>query len=58
MTSENPDPDLRPGDDAPEGTPGTGPVPCPRCGGTGELDGTTCPECEGTGEVVEAVGGG
>jgi hypothetical protein len=54
-----PDPDLAPGDDAPPGTPSTGEVPCPRCGGSGSLeDGGECPDCAGTGVVIDAVGGG
>jgi hypothetical protein len=48
---------MSPGDEAPEGTPGTGPTVCPRCGGSGKLAGTTCPECEGTGEVNVGIGG-
>lgn len=47
-----------PGDDAEPGTPGTGENLCPRCGGSGELDGGSCPECGGSGRVVEGIGGG
>ncbi|MHB2166941.1 hypothetical protein [Alsobacter sp. R-9] len=49
----------RPGDEAPPGTPGTGEVLCPRCGGTGRLQGgpALCPDCDGTGMVTGAVGG-
>lgn len=49
---------MSPGDEAPPGTPGTGQDVCPRCGGSGQIDGQTCPECDGTGRIVEAVGGG
>ncbi|MFZ3485482.1 hypothetical protein [Sphingomonas sp. 3-13AW] len=49
---------LAPGDVAPPGTPGTGENLCPRCGGTGRLDGKECWECEGTGKVIEGIGGG
>lgn len=47
----------RPGDQAPEGTLGTGEVVCPRCRGTGRLDNLVCPNCEGTGVVVIGIGG-
>ncbi|MFV0625102.1 hypothetical protein ACBY01_13980 [Sphingomonas sp. ac-8] len=47
-----------PGDDVAPGTPGTGENLCPRCGGTGRIDGSECPECEGTGKVIEGIGGG
>lgn len=54
--SETPPP-PKPGDDAPEGSPGTGENLCPRCDGTGTVDGTECPACEGTGIVQEGIGG-
>lgn len=46
-----------PGDDGPQGTPGTGEDICPVCHGTGRLDGEECVACGGTGVVVEGVGG-
>jgi hypothetical protein len=49
---------LSPGDDAAPGTPGTGENLCPRCSGSGQIDGAECPECEGTGKVIEGIGGG
>ncbi|MBB3911378.1 hypothetical protein [Sphingomonas desiccabilis] len=49
---------LSPGDDAAPGTPGTGENLCPRCGGSGRIDGAQCPECDGTGKVIEGIGGG
>lgn len=49
---------MNPGDDAPAGTPGTGEDLCPRCGGSGTVDGATCPECDGSGRVIEGIGGG
>jgi hypothetical protein len=54
--NENP----HPGDDAPEGTPGTGEDVCPKCNGSGSgvVDGDTCPECAGAGTVVRGIGGG
>ncbi|HSD75841.1 MAG TPA: hypothetical protein VLA98_00490 [Solirubrobacteraceae bacterium] len=48
---------MVPGDEAPQGAPGTGEDVCPVCGGSGLLDGAECPECEGTGRVVRGVGG-
>jgi DnaJ-class molecular chaperone len=48
---------MNPGDQAPPGTPGTGEVPCPDCGGSGSKDGGTCTLCAGTGKIVKAVGG-
>ncbi len=52
-------PPMNPGDEAPEGTPGTGEDVCPRCRGTGRIDGQRdCPDCGGTGKIVEGIGGG
>lgn len=48
---------MKPGDQAPEGTPGTGEGLCPRCGGTGRDGPRACPECEGTGKIVQGIGG-
>lgn len=59
MPTDDPRKDaLKPGDDAPEGTPGTGEDICPVCGGSGEADGKDCPNCLGTGIVQEGIGGG
>lgn len=55
MTDDAP---PKPGDDAPPGTPGTGENLCPRCGGSGAVDGQSCPTCAGTGVVNSGVGGG
>ncbi len=49
---------MSPGDDAPEGTPGTGEDLCPACSGSGKIEGRTCPTCDGSGKVVEGIGGG
>lgn len=50
---------LKPGDEAPPGTPGTGEDVCPDCSGTGiRKDGVECPTCEGTGRIIEGIGGG
>jgi DnaJ-class molecular chaperone len=47
-----------PGDQAPEGTPGTGENVCRHCRGTGRMpDGARCEECGGTGRVIEEIGG-
>lgn len=48
---------MKPGDEAPEGTPGTGEGLCPDCGGSGRKDGKACPTCEGTGKVTVGIGG-
>lgn len=56
MTQEADDP-LKPGDEAPAGTEGTGDNLCPECGGSGRVGDQPCPECEGTGRVVSGIGG-
>ena len=53
-----PDEPMRPADEAPPGTPGTGEDVCRRCGGSGRIDSGPCPDCGGTGKVVEGIGGG
>lgn len=51
-------PPMRPGDEAPAGTPGTGETLCRSCGGTGRSDdGKPCPECGGTGKITAGIGG-
>lgn len=52
-----PQPHLRPGDQAPPGTPGTGENICGNCGGSGKVEGRDCPTCEGTGYVTTGIGG-
>ena len=52
MTNE-----AAPGDQAPPGTPGAGENLCPRCRGSGRIDGGACPVCEGSGKVIEGIGG-
>ena len=49
---------MAPGDQAAPGTPGTGENVCPRCNGSGSVDGAACPVCEGSGIVIEGIGGG
>ncbi len=49
--------EMAPGDEAPPGTPGTGEDICPRCSGSGRVDGSDCPECGGTGTVIKGIGG-
>lgn len=52
-------PGSRRGDEAPEGTPGTGEALCRTCGGSGQLAGSEpCPDCGGTGRVTAGIGGG
>lgn len=48
----------RPGDEAADGTPGTGEKPCPRCGGSGRVGDCDCALCRGTGSVIAGIGGG
>ncbi|CAN5251024.1 hypothetical protein BH10PSE1_BH10PSE1_24830 [soil metagenome] len=50
--------DPAPGDQAEEGTPGTGENVCPVCEGAGRVDDRPCPNCNGTGVVIEGIGGG
>lgn len=49
--------DTNPGDQASPGTPGTGENLCPRCNGSGRLDGEQCPDCAGSGKIVQGIGG-
>jgi hypothetical protein len=49
---------LKPGDEAPSNTPGTGENLCPICHGTGRLNSTECANCEGTGRIIAGIGGG
>ena len=52
-------PSRNPGDDAPEGTIGTGEDTCTRCNGSGKLSGDQgCPDCNGTGVIIQGIGGG
>jgi DnaJ-class molecular chaperone len=46
---------MNPGDDAAEGTPGTGESVCPECEGTGDVGGKECPNCGGLGTVIQGV---
>jgi hypothetical protein len=48
---------LNPGDEAARGTPGTGEDICPKCHGSGHIDGSRCLNCGGTGKIVKAIGG-
>ena len=52
-----PVPNPSPGDEAPEGTPGTGEGLCRQCGGSGRVGDATCPSCQGSGKVVVGIGG-
>ena len=48
---------MAPGDEAPPGTPGTGETTCPRCDGSGRIDGARCGHCDGAGRIIAGVGG-
>lgn len=48
---------MKPGDEAPAGTPGTGEALCHDCGGSGTVAGRPCQTCAGTGIVTQAIGG-
>jgi hypothetical protein len=48
---------MKPGDQAPPGTPGTGENVCHACGGSGRKDGGSCPSCQGTGTVITGISG-
>ena len=50
--------DMNPGDQAAPGTPGTGEDLCPKCSGSGKLEGKSCEECDGTGKVIVGISGG
>ncbi len=50
--------DMKPGDEAPAGTVGTGDDVCPDCEGRGTVDSKPCPTCAGTGVITRAIGGG
>jgi DnaJ-class molecular chaperone len=63
MTNENQgnaikpgSPATNPGDEAPPGSAQTGENTCPKCQGTGSVQGQPCPDCGGTGRVTEIVG--
>jgi hypothetical protein len=51
-------PATAPGDEAAPGTPGSAETICPKCGGSGRLDGEPCRNCGGSGRVIEGIGGG
>ena len=48
---------INPGDDAPEGTPGTGEANCRNCHGSGQNEIGDCYNCGGRGLVIQAIGG-
>ena len=52
------DHDLKPGEEAEPGTPGSGEDVCPVCNGEGRVAGQTCANCEGTGLIQRGIGGG
>lgn len=49
---------MSPGDEAPQGTPGTGETICRVCGGSGrDPERRPCTNCAGTGKVTAGIGG-
>jgi DnaJ-class molecular chaperone len=56
--SSSPSGDMRPGDEAPRGTPGTGEDVCPVCRGSGRQAQAACQNCGGTGKITKTIGGG
>ncbi|WP_200939519.1 hypothetical protein [Aureimonas sp. Leaf454] len=58
MTFDDPRDEMKPGDEAAPGVPGSGENVCPACAGHGRVDGEECPQCIGTGIVQEGIGGG
>lgn len=55
---DEPREDMAPGDEAPPDESSAGDNVCPRCNGSGDVDGDNCPDCGGSGRVIEAIGGG
>jgi DnaJ-class molecular chaperone len=49
---------MKPGDQAPPGSPSAGENVCARCGGSGRLGASDCPDCGGTGKITTGIGGG
>ncbi len=45
-----------PGDEAPEGAPGTGEGICSECAGSGRAGNANCGSCNGSGHVTVLVG--
>ncbi len=45
-----------PGDEVAPGTPQSGENVCPRCQGSGRIEGNECPDCGGSGTVIVNVG--
>src|SRR3954466_12308452 len=56
--TETPREPEAPGDEAAPGTPSTGEDVCPRCGGSGRVEGGEGPACRGTGRGRRGGGGG
>jgi DnaJ-class molecular chaperone len=50
-------PEMNPGDEAVESTPGTGEDVCPVCRGAGVIGTRPCDDCGGTGKVIVGIGG-
>ena len=56
MTNNTPTPNMKPGDETEPGTKQSAENICPKCSGTGEVNGKPCTDCEGTGTVEVIVG--
>ena len=55
---KHPDPNNpAPGDDTRPGPAGLGENICPKCDGTGKVDGAPCDYCAGRGIVMEGIAG-
>ena len=48
---------MKPGDEVPAGTPGTGENVCPVCHGSVRIGQQRCASCAGTGTVTTGIGG-
>ncbi len=46
----------KPGDEVEPGTGQSAENICPRCSGSGKLEGAPCPDCDGTGKVTTLAG--
>ena len=44
------------GDEVEPGSSQSGDNVCPRCGGSGRIEGEPCPACDGSGKVTTLVG--
>lgn len=48
---------MNPGDEVPPGSPDSGEAVCPKCAGSGQVEGgRACGNCGGTGKVTQLIG--